>query len=242
MKKPRLSVVTITRNALVELKATVESVLSQEWEGIEHIVVDGQSEDGTIEYLSRLVDQRVQWLSERDSGIYDAMNKGMARARGDYLLFLNSGDVLVGQILVAGMELDRLLPVKSVDFWGRDRFQRFKSLRLGMPYCHQGIIFKNQGLARFDTRYRIAADYEFFLANLDLAGLKEAQPNARNYVMFDSGGISNIEFMKRDLEAANIIRRRFGRVWWAAFWARQAAKLVVRRAATGLRLRFRESH
>jgi glycosyltransferase involved in cell wall biosynthesis len=238
MDNASITVITVTRNALGELRKTVSSVLSQEWSGIEHIVVDGQSDDGTRDYLSQINDPRFKWSSEPDSGIYDAMNKGMARASGDYLLFLNSGDFFVGQVLVPNMDLDRLLAVRTTNFWGRETFLRKRDLRLGMPYCHQGIIFRNQGLVPFDTSYRIAADYEFLIENLSLAGLKSPSRDGKAWVVFDSKGVSNTEYVKRDLEAGRIVRRRFGALWWLRFWMRQSARLVVRQAVGVLGIRF----
>lgn len=230
--RPLISVVTIGYNAAGPLRATLDSVRAQRWDAIEHIVIDGGSADGTVDVLSARDNEIALWRSERDLGIYDAMNKGLAESRGDYVLFLNSGDVLRGRVLYPGMDFDRLLPVRALDFWGRPRQLRLRDVRLGMPYCHQGILFRNEALVPFDTSLRISADYEFLLANFARACFGAPGDSAVGYVEFDMTGISNARFLERDVEASRVILRRFGRFHWLRFWVRQGAKLVVRRLVT----------
>lgn len=227
--RPVISIVTVSYNAVDALRITLESVRAQSWDAIEHIVIDGGSDDATVDLL-RSRDAEIDfWRSERDRGIYDAMNKGLAHAVGEFVLFLNSGDVLRGRALFPGQDFGRLLPVRALDFWGRSRQLRLRDVRLGMPYCHQGILFRNDALVPFDTSLRISADYEFLLANLAKACLGPPCDSGSGYVEFDTTGISNTRFLERDLEASHIILRRFGRLHWFRFWARQGAKLVVRR-------------
>lgn len=89
---PKLSIITINYNNLEGLKRTVESVLNQTWQEFEYIVIDGGSADGSKEYIESQNDKIDYWVSEPDLGIYNAMNKGITKASGEYLLFLNSGD------------------------------------------------------------------------------------------------------------------------------------------------------
>jgi glycosyltransferase involved in cell wall biosynthesis len=91
-KMKKLSIITINYNNLAGLQKTVESVVSQTWQEFEYIVIDGGSTDGGAAYLQSQTDKITYWASEPDTGIYNAMNKGIARATGEYLLFLNSGD------------------------------------------------------------------------------------------------------------------------------------------------------
>jgi len=223
-----VSVITIAYNAVEPLRRTLDSVRAQRWDAIEHIVMDGGSTDGTVDLLLARDHEIALWRSERDLGIYDAMNKGVAHAIGEYVLFLNSGDVLRGQALFPGQDFGRLLPVRALDFWGRPRLLRLRDVRLGMPYCHQGILFRNKDLVPFDTSLRVSADYEFLLANLAQAGLEPPCNQGSGYVEFDTTGVSNTRILERDLEASRVIRRRFGRFHWLRFWSRQGAKLAVR--------------
>src|SRR5205085_11239765 len=89
---PRITVVTVCRNALALLRPTVESVLAQKTSEVEYWILDGDSNDGTKEYLETLRGRGVRTLSEPDRGIADAMNKGVARATGDYVAHLHAGD------------------------------------------------------------------------------------------------------------------------------------------------------
>ncbi len=90
----KLSIITINFNNLSGLKSTVESVINQTWKEFEYIVIDGGSTDGSAEYISEMSDHFAFWVSEPDKGIYNAMNKGIKVAKGEYILFLNSGDRL----------------------------------------------------------------------------------------------------------------------------------------------------
>jgi len=157
--------VTVARDNLPGLQETLTSVRRQTTtDGCEHIVVDGGSTDGTVQYLNALsVDYPIlRFISEVDSGIYDAMNKGLAMARGDYILFLNAGDSLVTQDVV-----EQLVPVlgeascewlvgRVLDMGGESSgvvsdnlpfsVERFWCGR--QTYCHQGTIFTTAALRR----------------------------------------------------------------------------------------------
>jgi glycosyltransferase involved in cell wall biosynthesis len=227
---PVLSIVTVTLNAMPALKVTVECVAAQGWDQIEHIVVDGGSTDGTVDFLRSLGSQITYWRSAPDKGIYDAMNTGLRLVRGQYVLFLNSGDLLIDKPLIPGRNLGRLLPVLKTNVLGRPEYFRFRKLSECMPYSHQGILFQNRNLKPFDTRFRIAADYQFLLDNLENAGLSPPDDPSRGYVVFDATGVSSTRILERDCESARIIHARFGAWPWLRFWSRQLPKLLLRRA------------
>jgi glycosyltransferase involved in cell wall biosynthesis len=94
------SIITVNRNNCIGLERTIASVESQTAKNFEYIVIDGASEDGSLEVIRRHEEALDYWVSEPDSGIYAAMNKGIGRARGDYLLFLNSGDWLLDDAVI----------------------------------------------------------------------------------------------------------------------------------------------
>ena len=93
---PLVSVITVCRNAATTLEACLLSVAAQGWPHVEHIVIDGASTDGTGDILASHRDRLAVVVSEPDRGLYDAMNKGVARARGDFVIFLNADDVFAG--------------------------------------------------------------------------------------------------------------------------------------------------
>lgn len=90
--KPKISIITVNYNNLEGLQKTISSVSSQTWQEFEHIIIDGGSTDGSVAYIESKSDRFAYWVSEPDKGVYSAMNKGIAQASGEYLLFLNSGD------------------------------------------------------------------------------------------------------------------------------------------------------
>jgi glycosyltransferase involved in cell wall biosynthesis len=95
--KSKLSIITINKDNAVGLEKTIESVVSQNFKGYRYIVIDGDSKDGSIEIIRKYQDRINFWVSEPDKGIYNAMNKGIANAKGEYCLFINSGDYLVNE-------------------------------------------------------------------------------------------------------------------------------------------------
>ena len=101
--RPLVSIITITYNAAATLERTIESIERQDYDRIEYIVIDGASTDGTLQIIQRHMSGISYMISERDSGLYDAMNKGMAAATGDYLWFVNAGDEIFASDTVSRM-------------------------------------------------------------------------------------------------------------------------------------------
>lgn len=99
--KPKISIITVNYNNLEGLKQTIESVSSQTWQEFEHIIIDGGSTDGSVGYIENNTQLFKYWVSEPDKGVYHAMNKGIAKATGEYLLFLNSGDHFYSEKVLA---------------------------------------------------------------------------------------------------------------------------------------------
>ena len=99
MNNFKISIVTVSFNAVKTIEQTILSVINQTYENIEYIIIDGGSTDGTIDIIKKYEDQISYWVSEKDKGIYDAMNKGIDIATGDYVYFIQSADVLNKNIL-----------------------------------------------------------------------------------------------------------------------------------------------
>lgn len=92
----KITVVTVARNVCQALRQTMDSVLQQDYENVEYIVVDGASTDGTVSMLESVDCPYLKWISEPDSGIYNAMNKAIGMATGEYVIFMNAGDLFAG--------------------------------------------------------------------------------------------------------------------------------------------------
>ena len=156
--QPVFSVITVTYNAERWLERTILSVLSQSYTNVEYLIIDGGSTDRTVEIIRQYASGLAYWVSEPDQGLYDAMNKGLARATGDYLVFLNAGDTFhtadtLNQI-VNGLQRRKSLPdviygeTRIVDAEGKSLGMRrlkapkrltWKSFKMGMLVCHQSF-------------------------------------------------------------------------------------------------------
>lgn len=179
MNAPRISLITVCYNAEASIAGALQSAREQTYRNFEHLVVDGASKDGTLAVVRQFGDLPLVVSSEPDKGIYDAMNKGVARARGDILFFLNADDSLwdkdvlarVAQVFDADPDLDLVWgDVISVFPDGdteRDSYAHItpETLIYG-SLCHQATfarkrLFEQHG--NFNTAYPICADYDWFL-------------------------------------------------------------------------------
>jgi glycosyltransferase involved in cell wall biosynthesis len=175
----KLSIITINYNNLEGLKRTVESVVNQTWQEFEYIVIDGDSTDGSAEYIRSQSDYIDYWVSESDKGIYNAMNKGIAKATGEYLLFLNSGDHLFDdnvlheshQILIQkDLIYFNLNFVDKTNSWickYKDKLLFSYLVKESLPHPATFIkatLFNKVGL--YDEDLKIVSDWKFFLESI----------------------------------------------------------------------------
>lgn len=185
----KLSIITVTYNAEKTIRRTLDSVALQQDCDVEHIIVDGASRDGTmriVEEYSKAATYDVKAVSEPDKGLYDAMNKGIALATGDYLVFLNAGDklhsadvlqqlrqcdgagIIYGDTAVvddAGqmLQLRRLRPPKRLTW---------RSFRSGMLVCHQSFYVRRELAPQYDLQYRFSADFDWCIRCMKAAERK----------------------------------------------------------------------
>lgn len=188
-KQPKFTIITITYNASRWLERTVLSVLSQSYPNIEYMIIDGASTDGTVDIIKQYASGISYWISEPDKGLYDAMNKGLKQATGDYVWFVNAGDTLYTsdtvQRIVVSLKKKVSLPdviygeTAIVDAHGKSLGMRrlkapakltWKSFRMGMLVCHQSFIAKREIAPLYDTHYRLVADYDWCIQCLKRAG------------------------------------------------------------------------
>ena len=203
-----ISIITVTFNDRANLLRTVKSVAAQKInsQNIEYIVIDGHSTDGTQDSISRYKNFIDIFLSEEDLGIYDAMNKGIDLAKGDALLFLNSGDLLIGPVLSDIEFAPAFLPVFYTDILGRFKRVKIRNKKIGIPNCHQGILFPRTNL-RYSLEYDICSDYDFFLRHNFVEPIPQIATSGYVYFL---PGLSSREYKKRDLEAYEIRLKYFG--------------------------------
>lgn len=176
---PLFSIITITYNAGRELPPTLASVNSQSCTDYEHLIIDGASTDNTLALANAPGNLRRHTYSEPDKGLYDAMNKGLALARGQYVLFLNAGDTfstnttLARYAAAASPDIDIIYAdTRIVDasrhILGPRHLKAparltLKSFARGMLVCHQAFMMRRDKAPRYDLQYRFSADYDWCL-------------------------------------------------------------------------------
>ena len=196
-QKPLVTVVTVVFNAKSHLEKTIQSVIQQTYENIEYIIIDGASTDGTLEIIKKYEDQIDYWVSEKDNGLYDAMNKAIKASNGIWLNFMNSGDLFVDKhTLLQTMEYTR----SNIDIIYSDLYlynktnTNIKKITCNVKdlfVVHQSMVYKRSlhethGLYLVHKSLTIS-DYLFFnLLNRD-AFMKSPYPISKNL----EGGISS---------------------------------------------------
>jgi glycosyltransferase involved in cell wall biosynthesis len=171
----KLSIITVNYNNKEGLLQTIKTVLSQTNHNFEWLVIDGGSKDGSLEVIKDHQDKINFWVSEPDNGVYNAMNKGILAAKGDYILFLNSGDYfntdeaisiinktkVTEDFIICDYILNSKIGIQRVYQPKNPR----KHLITGM-YCHQSVLHKRQlfkTIGSYDQSYKIMADYAFLM-------------------------------------------------------------------------------
>lgn len=176
---PKFSIITVTYNAAQVLEDTIQSVITQTYKGVEYIIIDGGSKDGTLDIINRYKTHIHTVISEPDKGLYDAMNKGIRVATGDYICFLNAGDALheddtlllmvhsiTGEVLPDVLYGETQLVDEEGHFVRMRRLSApeqltWKSFRKGMLVCHQAFFARHELVEPYDLHYRFSADFDW---------------------------------------------------------------------------------
>ncbi|WP_199119087.1 glycosyltransferase family 2 protein [Pedobacter sp. ASV28] len=222
---PKLSVITIVYNNARDIERTMLSVLNQSYGNIEYILIDGASNDGTLEIINKHKDRIAKLVSEKDKGIYDAMNKGLALATGDYVLFMNSGDEIydketVKRIFATAPGADIYYGETEMynENWqslGRRRHQApeyftWQSFKYGMNISHQAIYIKRSLTEPYDLRYKYSADIDWIIK---IAKKASSIVNTHLYVAkYLVGGMSKKKHRESLKERFHIFSHYYGLV------------------------------
>lgn len=223
MDKPLLSVITVVFNNERDIERTMLSVLNQTYPGIEYLIIDGKSTDGTLEIIRKHQNKIAVFISEKDEGIYDAMNKGLAKANGNYVIFMNSGDefyekdtvktvfasapdadIYYGETEMIGQNL------KSLGQRRHNSPKNFtwKDFKYGMSISHQAIFIRRNLVENYDLKYQLSADIDWILS-----AAKKATKivNVHQYVAkYLVGGQSKKRHLQSLLERFAIMRKHYG--------------------------------
>jgi putative colanic acid biosynthesis glycosyltransferase len=256
MNQPRFSIITITLNDCAGLVQTHASVAAQSYTDFEWLVIDGGSGDGTTEYLQEVRHPHCKWVSELDNGLFDAMNKGLDRATGHYIIFMNSGDRFAGQDVLARIDVLLARDGQAHDLIFGDAYEESadgklllkrarsaKWIKYGMFTHHQAMFYAHRAIAgmRYDCSFVVAADYHFTCTLLakGASALHVRFPISIN----ERAGWSEkkADTGRRENLAVQRTVLRLGRARRAANYAAFLGSAVMRTHLRGLydRLRFR---
>lgn len=173
---PLISVVTVVYNGADSIRQTMESCINQSYSKIEYIVIDGSSTDTTVEIISEFKNKIAYFISEPDQGIYDAMNKAIAVANGQWIIFMNSGDLFFDKYILSKVAQNIVEEKLIADVIYGNTVYKFKnnmldvfpmpleSIEREMIFCHQSTFVRTEliKLQQFDLKYNLAADYNMF--------------------------------------------------------------------------------
>lgn len=217
---PKITVVTISYNARNYIEQTILSVVRQDYDNVEYIIIDGGSTDGTVDIIKKYDDRLSLWLSETDKGIYDAMNKGIENATGQYTIFMNAGDYFYDDRVLSNVSQQLDADIVTGAHAGLDENQKlrveyepqnitFKYLFLKTLH-HQASFIRTELLKKYkyDESLRIASDWKFFLQTiiLDNCSVKIL----RDVIdVYDKFGISATQKELGDKERADVLRALF---------------------------------
>lgn len=233
MNNPKISVITAVWNDAEHIEKTIQSVLSQTFQNIECIIIDGDSKDGTVDVIKKYADKVAYWESEPDKGVYDAMNKGISATTGNFVIFMNSGDTFHSYDAIEKMCLDNVdkntivYGNVSVKYWDDVVVEKphefFKtSMKFkGVGICHQTVFFPGEILRkmRYDLSYRIASDYDLMF-RMWKGGVNFVY---RDVIVADyewGNGISSNPYKLLDVYRENA--RVCGQQWNPLYWAKLA--------------------
>ncbi len=227
-KTKRLSIITVTYNSVKTLEKAILSVISQTYTNLEYIIIDGKSTDGTLDIIDTYRDRIDYYVSESDTGIYDAMNKGIRASTGDVIYFLGSDDEIIHPNTMRDMmeefckkDIDMLygnvLHISKKGHYtraGREIYLR--DIQAGRRPSHQSMLMSKESLVSaglFNTTYQVAADFDLmctcFKQNLPMSYTNT------NVAIYGISGKSSTQKNENYAESADIIQKHFGsiRMW-----------------------------
>ncbi len=226
---PLVSIVTVVFNGEDFIEETIKSVLSQTYQNIEYIIVDGGSTDGTIDIIKKYEDKISHWISEPEKGIYDAMNKGIDLANGEWCNFLNAGDSFVDEKvleqiftknindstliygdIIAVKEDGMHLPVSAVDLVNDS------SIKKGMKVCHQAIFYHKNIMENYDSELRLKSEWKHLV---HMTRHKLFKPMKFNFpfVYYSVGGIGAQQIQLNHSEYKKVFLDEYGNLQYIKF-------------------------
>lgn len=217
----KITVISVVYNSCHSLNETMLSILGQTYDGVEYIVIDGGSDDGSVEIIKQYAENIKYWCTEKDNGIYDAMNKGLSHASGDFVIFINSGDMLCSPNSISDF-VNKVTDLNSVYYgnalyvnklsknitWRGGFFSKYRLSKTNI--CHQTIFYPKNTYAsyRYNPEYTLFADWAY---NMQIYSLLNFIYIDQDISYYDDMGVSALnndeEFKKEQL---SLVRKYLG--------------------------------
>jgi len=222
--QPLISIITVVYNGVEFIERSIQSIINQSYFNTEYIIIDGGSKDGTLEIIKKYNNFITYWLSELDFGLYDAMNKGIKEAKGDYLWFINAGDQIYSHetlnLLFDKHKIDydayygeTLIVDRNGKKIGMRRLSTpeklsAESLANGMVVSHQAFILRTGLAPEYNTRYRFAADFDWMLNALKAC--QKIKNTKLVLIQYLDGGLTKQNIRKGLRERFAVMRKNYG--------------------------------
>lgn len=244
---PIVTVVTVALNAGKSLKFTMDSVLTQTYPSIEYIVIDGGSVDGGVSLIEAYSDRLAYWISEPDSGTYDAMNKGLQHAKGEWIIFMNAGDSFASPHVVEKVMRNSNDNVEFIygdveQIVGDDR-RRISARPLDLmwqriSFSHQSLFSRTELMKSnpFECSYRVVADYEFYFKMYSLGARFRYLPFVISSVC--PYGFSRDMAWQRTIERWQVARTYRNRLGTDLYYLKHIIRHIIPEIAHGVLRRF----
>lgn len=237
---PLISIITVVYNSEQFIESTLKSIAAQNSKNFEYIIIDGQSKDATLSIIEKYKSFVDVLISEPDKGLYDAMNKGLQLAKGQFVWFINSGDQLYSENIVA--QIEQLYQQDySIDvFYGQTQLIDEKgnivgmrkktapdnlnanSLKMGLMVCHQSILIRKDIADKYDLQLKVSADYLWVLSALEKA--KNICNTKQILSKYLENGFSAHNKRLANTERLKIMIKHYG--FWATMFAH--VKITIR--------------
>ncbi|WP_340111699.1 glycosyltransferase family 2 protein [Maribellus mangrovi] len=222
---PKISIITVVFNGVQFIESTIRSVIGQNYPNFEYLIIDGKSTDGTVDLIKKYEDNIGFWVSEPDQGIYDAMNKGLKKATGDFVLFMNAGDAFYEKNTLSKIPFEQhpnadifygetvIIDENTGEELGLRRKKLpidldWKHYKKGMVACHQSSLVRKNIAGEYNTEYKLSADIDWVIRALKKS--RETVFTQTIVARFLNGGVSRKQQKNSLKERFNIMRKYFG--------------------------------
>jgi len=241
MNNSLITIITVVLNGEKFLEKTIKSVLNQNYTNLEYIIIDGGSTDNTTKIIRKYGDMINYWVSEKDRGLYDAMNKGIEKATGEWINFMNAGDEFYNNTVLTNLFNNKNYNQAEIIYGnhkiiypsGGDRFVKAgksENIWKGEQFCHQATFVKKSYLKlnKFNHHKKIAADFELYYKAFKK--FKKFKYINLTIAKFEAGGISDLKRIYSLLERWGIVEKTFkNHIYYFILTVKEILKIIVKR-------------